>query len=82
MGINVKNNDLFTGGCQSHADSVERAAGWHWNAGALERLVEDDGDPAASATGRSSYLGNRISFRRRETEADVIAVRVPRLGER
>ena len=74
--INITNSDLFTGGCQLHADSVERAAGWHWNAGALERLVEDDGDAAASATGRSSYLGNRISFRRRETEADVIAVRV------
>ena len=52
-----------------HADSVERAAGWHWNSAALERLVEDDGDAAASATGRSSYLGNRISFRRRETSS-------------
>ena len=59
--INITNSDLFTGGCQSHADSVERAAGWHWNAGALERLVEDDGDAAASATGRSSYLGNRCA---------------------
>jgi len=76
------NNDLFTGGCQSHADSLEHAAGWHWNAGALERLVEDDGDATASATGRSSYIGNHIFFRRRETEADVIAVSVPRLGER
>ena len=61
---------------------LEHAAGWHWNAGALERLVEDNGNAAASATGRSSYIGNRISFQRRETEADVIAVRVPGLGER
>jgi len=55
MPINIKNNELFTGGCQSHADSVERATGWHWNAGALERLVEDDDDAADSATGRLEY---------------------------
>ena len=36
---------------------------------------------AVSVTGRSSDIGDRIYFRRREAEANVVAVRVPSFSE-
>ena len=73
---------MIAGGCQSHTDGLKHAAGWQWNTGALERLVENDGDAAACVTRWSGDISDRVSFRRREAEADDVAVRVPSLSER